>query len=98
MRCLSLLLVALLVVPEPLALAGQTKSVRMRWADLDNLIRAQRVSVSTTAGTTHKGTVRAFDTDSLSLTGGSNPRLRRLEITEIASRNSSGTAVAPASL
>ena len=83
MRCLSLLLVVFLLVPEPLAFGGQTKSVRMRWADLDNLIRAQRVSVSTTGGATHKGTVRAIDADSLSLAGGAHPRLLRAEITEI---------------
>jgi hypothetical protein len=83
MRYLSLLLVALLILPEPLAFARQTRSVRMSWADLDNLIRGQRVSLSTTGGTTLKGTVRAIDADSLSLTGGSNPRLRRAEITEI---------------
>jgi hypothetical protein len=83
MRFLSLLLVALLLVPEPLAFVGQTKSVRMRWADLDNLIRGQRVSLSTTGGKSYKGKVQAFDADSLSLTGGSNPRLRRFEIAEI---------------
>jgi hypothetical protein len=83
MRYLSLLLVALLVVAEPLAFAGQSKSVRMCWADLDSLIRGRRVSVSTAGGTTCNGTVRAIDSDSLSLTGGANPRLRRVEITEI---------------
>lgn len=83
MRYLGLLLAALLVVPEPLTFAGQTRSVRMRWADLDALIRGQRVSVSTTGGTTHKGTVQVIDADSLSLTGGSNPHLPRPEITEI---------------
>jgi hypothetical protein len=83
MRYLSLLLVALLVVPEPLTFASETKSIRMRWADMDSLIRGRRVSVSTTGGTTLKGTVRAIDSDSLSLTGGANPRLRRSEITEI---------------
>jgi hypothetical protein len=83
MRHLCLLLVALLVLPEPLVFAGQTKSVRMRWADLDNLIREQRVSLSTTGGKSYKGKVRDFDADSLSYTGGSNPRLRRAEIAEI---------------
>jgi len=83
MRHLCLLLVALLLLPQPLAFAGQTKSVRMRWADLDNLIRGQRVSLSTTDGKSYKGKVQAFDADSLSLTGGSNPRLRRMEIAEI---------------
>ena len=83
LRFLCLLLLALLVLPEPLVFAGQTKSVRMRWADLDNLIRGQRVSLSTTGGESHKGKVQAFDADSLSLTGGSNPRLRRVEIAEI---------------
>ena len=83
MRHLSLLLVALLVLPEPLAFAGQTKSVRMRWTDLDTLIHGQRVSSSTTGGKSYKGKVRAFDADSLSLTGGANPRLRRVEIAEI---------------
>ena len=83
MRFLCLLLVALLLVPEPPAFAGQTRSVRLRWADLDALIRGRQVSVSTTGGATHKGTVRAIDADSLSLTGGSNPRLPRAEIAEI---------------
>jgi uncharacterized protein with ACT and thioredoxin-like domain len=62
---LSLLLIALLVVLEPLAFAGQTKAVRIRWADLDNLVRGQRVSVSTTGGATCKGTAQAIDSDSL---------------------------------
>jgi hypothetical protein len=83
MRSISLLLVSLLVVAEPLAFAGQTKAVRMRWGDLDNLIRGQRVSVSTSGGATYRGTVRAFDSESLSITGGSNPRLRRAEIAEV---------------
>jgi len=83
MSSTRLLVAALLLTFQSLALASDAQAVRLRWSDAGDLVRGKRITVITTGGATYKGTVRVFYPDFLALAGGSEPRIRRAEIAEI---------------
>lgn len=65
------------------ALAGQVRTVRLRWADLPGAIDGRQVSIKTVAGTTRKGRVQAVENDAIVLENKKAPRVDRISIAEI---------------
>jgi len=78
-------LTALLVLTFPFGnviFAASTRSVQLRWEDLERVIGGKNVSVESNTGAVHKGRVRIVANDSILLEG-RNPSVKRDDAKEM---------------